>query len=64
MKIEDAVMKWCPHRQGIYLPDADFNGNDIHVPLCIAAACMMWRFHGDDGYCGLAGPETPRGGGA
>ena len=32
------------------------------VSMCIADACMMWRWSDDEkteGYCGLAGNESP-----
>jgi hypothetical protein len=65
MTEDEARKKWCPmgrHSFTTHRGEASVN-RPVELSLCIASACMMWRwddvFDLESGYCGLAGEGPP-----
>lgn len=59
MKARDAEDKLCPFWMFAVMITTNRPEDRPHA-LCIADDCMMWRWRGDEGYCGLAGSEAPQ----
>lgn len=58
MAEEEAKTKWCPMvRCGNSAENCHSLDRNPEYSRCIASECMMWRWDGTSGWCGVAGPR-------